>query len=333
MNKKGLILLSGGLDSILAGRLLLDQSIELEGLYFYSELFSSRPLSDKSPPMLAAKKLGIPLRTIEITDDHLKIVKNPKYGYGRNINPCVDCHLYMFKRAGGMMKVAGAGFIATGEVLGERPMSQRKDMLDLIEREAGLRGRLLRPLSAKLLRPTEAESSGAVDRERLLDISGRSRKRQLALAKEYGIEEYPTPAGGCLLTDPGFSKRANDLMERGAFTLENIRLLKVGRHFRLDPATKLIVGRNRDENERLLKNAADGDIIIDAKGAPGPIGLLKGRNGIGEGAIELSSRIIAKYSDKKENRLFIHCWEHPGGARRGRDVLPASEAELEGLRI
>ena len=198
---KVLILFSGGLDSILATKLLLEQGIIVQGLTLKSAFFDAKQAKK------AAEKVGIQLKVIDFSDEHLRMVKNPKFGYGKNMNPCIDCHLLMLKTAQKIMTKENFDFVATGEVLGERPMSQRKQILGLLEKEAGLVGRLLRPLSAKLLLPTEAEKKGLVDRRKLLDIQGRSRKRQLALAKKWGIDWYSTPAGGCLLTDPEFSKK------------------------------------------------------------------------------------------------------------------------------
>src|SRR4030042_3028765 len=206
---KTLVLLSGGLDSILAAKLLMEQDIEVEGICFYSNFFSC-DLARK-----AVKQLGIKLREIDISEEFLEFLrKKPKYGYGVGLNPCIDCHALMLKKAGEIMRQEGFAFVATGEVLNERPMSPHKQALKIIKKEAGLEGYLLRPLSAKLLEPTIPENAGLVEREKLLDISGRSRQKRKELAKKFGIIDYPNPAGGCMLTQEGFVGRLKELMEK-----------------------------------------------------------------------------------------------------------------------
>jgi tRNA-uridine 2-sulfurtransferase len=266
---KSLILFSGGLDSILAARTLQEQGVEVQGLTFVSSFFDSVQAKE------AAKKLGIKLKTVDFSKEHLKIVKRPKYGYGKNMNPCIDCHLLMLKTAKKIIEKEKFDFLATGEVLGERPMSQNRKALELIEKESGLFGYLLRPLSAKLLKPTEVEKNGVVDREKLLDIRGRSRKKQLSLAKQWKIKEYPTPAGGCLLTDPEFSKRLKDLLAKNPRANKNdIELLKLGRHF-WQGKDKIIIGRNEQENEKLKQLKQRNDILIEMENYAGPTALIK----------------------------------------------------------
>ncbi|MGC8844083.1 MAG: tRNA 4-thiouridine(8) synthase ThiI, partial [bacterium] len=243
-----------------------------------------------------AREWGIPLLEIDITDDILKLLKAPPHGFGSQMNPCIDCHALMLRKAKEIMEEVGASFVATGEVLGERPMSQNREALRIVEKESGLEGLLLRPLSAKLLPPTIPEKEGWVDREKLLDIKGRSRKRQLELAEKWGIKDYPFPAGGCLLTDPQFSKRLKDLLDNKELTKENVVLLKLGRHFRLRKGVKLVVGRNKDENERIREFAREGGILLRAYSHKGPDGLLRG-DGFDEEDIELAGKIIARYSD------------------------------------
>ncbi|MEW6680920.1 MAG: tRNA 4-thiouridine(8) synthase ThiI, partial [bacterium] len=217
--------------------------------------------------------------------------------YGKNINPCIDCKIFLFKKAKAYMEEIGAKFIITGEVLGERPMSQKKDTMMLIERESGLSGIVLRPLSAKLLAKTKPEIKGWIKRENLLAISGRSRKPQIKLAEEFGIRDYPSPAGGCLLTDPGFALRMKDLMKhKPDFDLNDTPLLKIGHHFRLSPSFKLVVGRNERENMKLKDLALEDDVIFEPS-AKGPIGL--GRGEFNEKYLSLSSRIIASYCHKE----------------------------------
>lgn len=285
---KAVVLLSGGLDSILAVKVLQDQGIEVVGVNFQTPFFG--PAKAK----VAAEFLGIELVILDITSEHLDLVKHPKHGYGRFMNPCIDCHAYMIRRAGEVMRRVGAKFVATGEVLGERPKSQNPQALKIVERESGLEGYVLRPLSAKLLDPTVPEREGWVDRERLLDIQGRSRKRQFDLAQEYGIDDYPTPAGGCLLTDPEFSNRLRHLFKSKPDAEENdVELQKVGRHFEGEEGSMIVVGRNEGENERLLKLAEEGDLLLEAKDYTGPLTLLRGP--AGEEEIAAAAAATARY--------------------------------------
>ena len=266
---KALILFSGGLDSILAAKVLKGREIKITALSYKSYFFNERQAKK------VARDLKIPLKVVDFSKEHLKMVKKPKYGYGKSMNPCIDCHILMLKKAKKIMKREKFDFVATGEVLGERPMSQNKKALDLIENESSLTGCLLRPLSAKLLKKTIPEKLGQVDRCKLLTISGRSRKKQLELAKKFKLKYYPTPSGGCLLTDPEFSKRLKKLFEIFPQCQENdIELLKLGRHFS-ENKTKIIVGRNEEENRKLKKLAQKGDTLIEMKNYPGPLTLVR----------------------------------------------------------
>ncbi len=289
-----LLLFSGGLDSILATKVLMEQGIEVKGITFKSYFF------DAEQAKKAAKKIKLALKIVDFSKEHLKMVKNPKYGYGKAINPCIDCHILMLKKAKAVMKKEKFSFVATGEVLGERPMSQNKGALGLIEKESGLKGYLLRPLSAKLLKPTIPEKLGWVDREKLLDISGRSRKKQIALAKKYKIKKYPTPAGGCLLCDLEFSKRLRELLKIYPRCEGNdIGLLKLGRHFCF-AKTKIIIGRNEEENEKIKKLKNKGDILIEMKNYPGPLTLVKNysRLKISKSVLEKAKKLTQYYSTK-----------------------------------
>jgi tRNA-uridine 2-sulfurtransferase len=287
MSVKAIALLSGGLDSSLAIRVVQEQGVEVEGLHFVSVFNGTAPAS---PGLLralrVARQLGIRARTVSFTAEHLRLVMDPAHGHGANLNPCIDCHMAMLRRAAEEMAAVGARFLVTGEVVGQRPMSQRQYVLGQIDRETGLGGLILRPLSARLLPPTVPEKEGWVDRERLLDISGRSRKRQLELAARYGLTEHGAPAGGCLLTDPGFTARLRDLLEHeihhgGTEGTEktdpsDVHLLKVGRHFRLDPRTKVVVGRNERENDVVYTFSRPGDRLLVVRDVPGPTTLLRG---------------------------------------------------------
>ncbi len=266
---KALVLFSGGLDSILAAKILQEQGIEVWGLTFTSPFFGSAQAEK------AARQLGIKLKVVDFFKEHLEIVKLPKYGYGKNMNPCIDCHLLMLKMAKKIMQKQSFNFIATGEVLGERPMSQNKQALKLIAQESGLKDYLLRPLSAKLLEPTIPENKGWVKREKLFDIKGRSRKKQMDLAKKWGIKQYPSPAGGCLLTDPQFSKKLKELLEKTKKLKKNdMELLKIGRHFWQNKA-KIVIGRNEIENEKLKQLGSKKDIFIEMQNYTGPAGLIR----------------------------------------------------------
>ncbi|UCD71222.1 MAG: tRNA 4-thiouridine(8) synthase ThiI [Syntrophobacterales bacterium] len=296
---KAIALLSGGLDSTLAIKVLLEQGIEVEALNFIT-LFCRCTAKGSTclASQKAAQKLGIDLRVINISEEFLSVVKHPKYGYGKNVNPCLDCRILMFNKGREYMNQNGASFIVTGEVLGERPMSQRRVAMQIIERESGLQGLILRPLSAKLLSLTVPEKTGWVNRESLLAIAGRSRKPQIKLASDYGINDYPCPAGGCLLTDPGFALRMMDLMgNKPDFLLNDVHLLKLGRHFRITPLAKVVVGRNERENVEILSLAKEGDTVLRVKNFPGPLALARGE--VSHQEILRSAVITAKYSKAK----------------------------------
>jgi len=243
---KALGLFSGGLDSILAVKLIQSQGIEVKLVNFTTPFFPSKNAKEM------AKQLSLKLKEFDVTRDYLKVLRNPKHGYGSFLNPCIDCKIFMLRKAKQYAKKIGAKFIFTGEVLGERPMSQNKNSLVLIEKESGLKGKLLRPLSAQLLPITEAERKW-IDRSKLLDIMGRRRERQIKLAKKFGIKDYPTPSGGCLLTNNEYAAKAKDLIESNKkISINDIKLLKIGRHFRYGK-NKIIVVRNEKENKELLK--------------------------------------------------------------------------------
>ncbi|MGQ9800536.1 MAG: tRNA 4-thiouridine(8) synthase ThiI [Candidatus Saccharicenans sp.] len=266
---RALLLFSGGLDSVLAGKVLGEQGIEVVGLTFCSQFFGA------TEAIRTAEELGWPLLLVDISQEQIELVKNPKYGYGRRLNPCIDCHGQMARIAAGLLEKYQADFVATGEVLGERPKSQNRQSLDIVEKLSGIRGLVLRPLSARLLQPTIPEEKGLVDREKLLDIYGRSRKRQLELANKYGLMEFPTPAGGCLLTDPIFSARLRRLMEwRGELRADDINLIKTGRVF-FEPDGLIVVGRNEQENEKIASLSAESDILVTTAGIKGPLAVVR----------------------------------------------------------
>ncbi|MFH0852432.1 MAG: tRNA 4-thiouridine(8) synthase ThiI [bacterium] len=291
---KALLLLSGGLDSILAAKLLLEQGIGVIAVNFRTNFCGP----SKARP--AAQMLGIPLREENIREEFLEVLKKPKYGYGAGLNPCIDCHALMLKKSAEIMRTEEFDFVATGEVLGERPMSQHRQALKIVEQEAGLKGYLLRPLSARLLEPTIPEKDGRVSRERLLAIKGRSRKEQMALAQKFGIKEYPTPAGGCALTQEGFARRVEELMtHKPDFNSDDLALIGLGRHFFLE-GCQIILGRNKEENEILESVVGKGDALITLKEVVGPTALVRGEKQ--KAFFKKAEELMLKFSPKAKNK-------------------------------
>lgn len=306
MKKKAIALLSGGLDSTLAVKTMLDQGVEVVALNFVSPFCNCTKKNSgcEHEASRVAKEFGIKIKVINSGLDYMYMVRNPKYGYGKNMNPCIDCRIYMHKIAKEAMDEVGASFVITGEVLGQRPMSQRRDTLDIIERESGLKGYVVRPLSAKLFSPTVPEQRGIIDRERLLAIEGRSRKEQITLAQEKGINDYPCASGGCMLTDEAFSGRLKDLFDyKEDFTMKDIHLLKVGRHFRLDNKNKFVIGRNEAENKRLECLGQSGDYLFIPDSFPAPIGLFCGETS--DDRVIFICRALLRYSKFNRGVFFI----------------------------
>jgi tRNA-uridine 2-sulfurtransferase len=293
---KAICSFSGGLDSILAVRIIQEQGIEVEAVHFDNGFGGCGERdNEKNPVKYRADRLGIKLTGIDVGSELLRILKAPRFGFGRNMNPCMDCHLLFFKRCGEYMKEAGASFIVTGEVLGERPMSQRRWAIDQIDQNSGLEGLILRPLCARLMKPTIPEEKGWVDRHKLYAISGRSRQPQMELAAKFGIDFYPNAAGGCLLTEKEFSDKMRDLMEhKDDFDIDDVSFLKIGRHFRVSMDAKLILGRDEKEN-KLLLDKASGEICFITVDVPGPVGVLRGNTSKRDE--ELALRIISAYSN------------------------------------
>lgn len=283
---RGYSLLSGGLDSQLAVRILQRAGAHVEGIVFETPFFSANAAKK------AAAALGITLHVVDFTDDEIALIEDPPHGFGGAMNPCIDCHAAMIRRAGEMMSANGFDFVATGEVQGQRPMSQNRQSLGVVEKSSGLSGRLVRPLSAKLLEPTIPETEGSLDRERLLDISGRARDRQIALAAELGITDYPSPAGGCRLTEEGFCRKLKDLMDHeGLGARRLVELLAVGRRFRLPGGASVILGRDRAENEILR---GENGVIVEFGDVPGPTALLP--SAPTDGDLELARGIVRAWS-------------------------------------
>lgn len=321
MKKKALALLSGGLDSSLAVKLIQEQGIEVEGVSFTSPFFGPENAKE------AAEELGIKLYIRDVSSEILEIVKNPRYGYGKNMNPCIDCHILMAQKAKEEMLEVKASFIISGEVVGQRPRSQNKQILEAIAKRADVQGKLLRPLSAKLLPITDPEKRGSINREKLLALSGKSRKPQLGLAKRYNLKKYSTPAGGCLLTDSIFSRRLNDLLEHNEYTLDNILLLKLGRHFRPSTGSKIVIGRNKEENKRLKSLTKEGDTSFNVTGHKGPLAIVRGK--LDEKTLEEAASLCARYSDGKEfPKVKVGYRRLPDGKIKSIIVTPVDATEL-----
>ncbi|WP_432822815.1 thiamine biosynthesis protein [Trichloromonas sp.] len=294
---KALGLLSGGLDSSLAALALKRQGVEVTCIAFVTPFFGS------SKAEKAAKALDIPLIVKDISEVHLEMVKHPQYGYGKNMNPCIDCHAMMFRLAGRIMEEQGFDFLFSGEVLGQRPMSQNPSALRAVANFSGHPDRILRPLSAKVLPITPVEEQGLVDRDQLLDIQGRSRRRQQELAAAWGLVDYPASGGGCLLTEASFSGRLRDLFDHHPeATVVDVELLKVGRQFRLSPVAKLAVGRNQSGNDAITGLARPTDVLVRADNFSGPMGLVSGS--IDDDDLAVAGAIVASYG-KGQNEAEV----------------------------
>ena len=328
MNKKAIALFSGGLDSTLAAKLIFDQGIEVIALHFTSH-FASR--SDKERGLQAvrtAKELGIRLIVKNKGDEYIDVIKHPRYGYGKNMNPCIDCRIFMLQKTRTIMTEEGAGFLITGEVVGQRPMSQKRHTIELIERRSGLDGLIVRPLSAKLFPATKPEMEGVIDRNRLLGISGRSRETQFNLVQLYGLTEFARPGGGCLLTDPIFAAKLKNLMTSGIeFTPKDIELLTVGRYFRPSADTTLIVGRNQEENEHLESLWEVPYTLFTPRNFKGPTGILKGT--LADETLRAVANIMAFYGKYDGPTISI---ELKNGPTRTFEVT-REEIDIERIRV
>lgn len=336
-------LVSGGLDSLISVMLIKSQGVDVIGVNYEigfsqeivrSEVDPGIPVIDqvKERAESISRLLGVPVRGIDLSDEYLKILFLPRHGYGANINPCVDCRIFMLKKARDIMRELEADFIFTGEVLGQRPMSQRRDTMNVVERDSGLRGLLLRPLSAKLLRPTIPEKNGWIDREEMLDLAGRSRKRQLELARQWGVTGFEQPAGGCLLTDENYARRVKDYfkyLQPDSVEHSDMVLLTVGRHLRLSRKVKIIVGRNSGENN-YIKREWEGYWILDTVDLPGPTVLIQGE--AQDGDIEMAAAITARYSDGNDLPA-VKILAKRGGSTRAYTVKPIPDEEIRELHI
>jgi len=335
---KAVTLLSGGLDSTLATELMHREGVELVAVNFKTPFCqddrqaATGGCARPSYAQKVAARLGIEFRLIGLGDDYIEIVKKPRHGYGANVNPCIDCKILFFKKAKELMGQIGASFLITGEVLGQRPMSQMRRQLEVIEQESGLAGYVVKPLSAKLLPPTIPEEKGWIVREHLLDISGRTRKPQMALARQYGVTDYPGPAGGCLLTDPGFARKVRDLMKYDELNLFHIPLIKTGRYFRLSGKAKLVVGRDERENTALEALAVEGDYLFRPSYNKGPVAL--GRGEFNKELLDTAARITARYCDKEGDGLIeISYNKLPDKTEARMNAAVSGEDELVRLRV
>jgi tRNA U34 2-thiouridine synthase MnmA/TrmU len=323
--RKALVLFSGGLDSILTLKLLQKQGLKAEAINFVTPFSAGQSYVDR-----IAKKFHVRVHKVKVDSAYFSIIRRPKHGYGANMNPCLDCKIYMFRKAAAFAKKCGFDFLATGEVLGERPFSQVRPLMFLIEKEAGLDGRIVRPLSGKLLPPTQAEKKGLIKREGMLSISGRNRTPQLALAKKFGIKEFPSPGGGCLLTDPGFSRKLRDFLRHSkTFSWDDAELLKLGRHFRLG-REKIIVGRRHEENLSLKKLAKKQKLAwMEVLDYVGPVTVVQGKS---NSLIGKAASLTVRYSDApkgKAARLFLH----KGKTQKTLGAKAMPEEQIERIRV
>ena len=320
-----LVLLSGGLDSRLAVCVLKAQGIRVTGMTFETPFFSAQRARE------AADQLGVPLVVEDYTDTLLGIIEHPRHGFGSCINPCIDCHAAMLHLAGQRMERDGFQLVATGEVLNQRPMSQTRRNLEVVATDSGYKGWILRPLSARLLPETEPEQRGWVDRSRLLDLNGRSRKPQLKLAAEYGVTNFPAAAGGCRLTEPNYAARLKDLRSHGQLRNPHaIQLLRVGRHFRLSDDVKMVVGREAADNEAIEALARPEDILLWFEAIPGPSVLITGA--VSPDDLKIAGALCARYSDAAPGQKVTVSIKTATGVSQ-MEVTRADEAEVERLRV
>ncbi|MFC1582641.1 hypothetical protein ACFL4W_03775 [Planctomycetota bacterium] len=337
MAPKALSLFSGGLDSLLAYEMIKRQGIEVQALWFDNCFLSAHVRmirAGQGPEWLAVQfkeKYGVDVTVLSICDEFMDIMRDPPFGFGKHLNPCIDCKIAMLKKAKSYMAETGAEFLITGEVLGQRPMSQNRNSLNNIERTAGVNGLLLRPLCARNLEPTEPELKGIVDRDKLGDFKGRGRKPQLALAKEYGVRFIPQPAGGCLLTDSRFSERLKDFMAHGGKLDEyTAPILLTGRHFRISETIKLISGRKQEENDFLEGLMAHG-VVLEPLNVPGPAGLIQG-GPVDEGLVRQCAGLLTRNINKTDGDCTFEV-RYGDGRKEEVTVAHAPKGEGEELLV
>jgi len=327
---KCILLYSGGLDSLLAGKILIDLNIEVIGFHCVLPYYPPDTDLEKLDISINAKHIGLNIIYHRCRDEYIDILKNPSHGYGKHINPCIDCKIYFIKKAVEMMLKTGADFIATGEVLGQRPMSQQKNSLNLIEKST-LKGKLLRPLSAKLLKPTIPEINGIVDREKLYDINGRGRSEQFELAESFGIKNFSSPAGGCLFTEKFIAARVKDLIDHNPeFKQEELYLLKIGRHFRINPSLKIVVSRNKEDTMQLEKYEKNSDFFFKPDFSA-PSVYVKGN--MNEYDIDIINSIISRYGKPSIAKNLINIYKNENLYKTINAIEPIDDIQLENYRI
>lgn len=319
---RALAMMSGGLDSTLAAKLVKDQGIEVIGICFKSYFFGEESAKKM------CEQIDIKLEVVDFSREHFEMVKNPKHGWGKNMNPCIDCHAMMMRYAGELLKKFDADFIITGEVLNQRPMSQNKQALNTVKKESGFADKILRPLCALNLEPTEMELSGLVDREKLMKISGRSRKVQMELADKWGLIDYPSPAGGCKLTEPNYSVRLKDALNRkGDLTDKEIGMLRFGRHFLSPAGTKIIVSRTADEGEEIKKIITKEDTVFLPYSHKGAMAVILGD--ASKEDKELAAKIVARYTKgKDEDCVVVKAGFYKTKFEDVFEVKPATDEEI-----
>ncbi|SHK64601.1 tRNA U34 2-thiouridine synthase MnmA/TrmU, contains the PP-loop ATPase domain [Clostridium cavendishii DSM 21758] len=324
---RALAMISGGLDSILAAKLVKNQGVEVIGICFKSYFFGP----ENAKRMCA--QIDIPLEVVDFSKEHFEMVKKPKHGHGKNMNPCIDCHAMMMKYSGELLKKFNADFIITGEVLNQRPMSQNRSALDIVKKESGFSDKILRPLCAKNLKPTDMEISGLIDREKLLNITGRGRQVQMKLADEWGIKDYPSPAGGCKLTEPNYSLRLRDLVDhQEIIDASELDMLKLGRHFRNSEKCKIIVARTGEESELMKKYLNEEDILFIPTNYTGALVIVRGD--YEEDDLILAARIAARYSKGREmDEVEVKYGKNNTAFTKKLIVVPAKDKELEKIMI
>ncbi len=330
---KAVALYSGGLDSTLAILVMQKQGVEVTAITFMNHFGCD--ISDKSScskdPFAASIKFGFKVKLSHLSDKFLEIVKKPKFGHGKNMNPCMDCRILMLKEAKVFMEMIQADFLITGEVVGQRPMSQRKECFPMVDKAADVKGLVVRPLCGKIMPATIAEEQGLIKRELMCDFNGRSRKPQMALAEELGLTEYPSPAGGCLLTDPNYSYKLKDLLDHNKDPeYKDINFLKVGRQFRYPDDCKIFVGRHKDENEAMKALADPDDIMMRVEGCGSPTVILLGD--VTNEAIGLAASICARYSDDRKKPM-VKVTVTKSDETYDLMVKPANDTVLDEYRI
>ena len=319
---RALAMISGGLDSILAAKLIKDQGIEVIGICFKSYFFN------EENAIKMTKQIGIRLEVVDFSEEQFEVVKNPKHGWGKNMNPCIDCHALMMKHSGRLLEEFNADFIITGEGLNQRPMSQNRQALNIVKKESGFSNKILRPLCALNLDPTEMELNGLVDREKLLKISGRSRKPQMELAEKWGIKEYPSPAGGCKLTEPNYSIRLRDALNRNEnLTQKEIDLLRFGRHFISSNNVKIIVTRTAEEGTEIKKILSKEDLVFLPSHFNGAMAIIHGD--AKDKDKELACKLVSRYSKgRDEAEVDVKFGNFGTPFKNELRVKPATEEEV-----